>query len=316
MSSDMRSFRGFTLIELLVVIAIIGVLIALLLPAVQAAREAARRVQCTNNLLQLSIAVQNYEAANQLLPPGVVNPTGPISNTPTGYHFGWAARVLPYIEESAVYNHLNFGVGVYDVSNITARAIVIGPMLCPSDGGANRASIESIQEARGGEGGPGNASPYGEAGSGGLAQSSYAACHHDVEAPIDTTNHGAFYLNSTIGFDDITDGTSKTIFLGEKRRTGDLGWASGTSATLRNTGRGPNAFVAPAAGGPAGAGGGAAGSPEGPLYVGGFSSLHSGGSNFAFGDGSVHFLRDSINPDVFRRLGHRADGEMISADEY
>src|SRR4051794_28379521 len=91
---------GFTLIELLVVIAIISVLIALLLPAIQAAREAARRVQCVNNLMQIGIALQNYESSHELLPPGVINPSGPIQNAPTGYHASWMLQLLPFLEQS------------------------------------------------------------------------------------------------------------------------------------------------------------------------------------------------------------------------
>src|SRR3954449_786037 len=124
--------RGFTLIELLVVIAIIAVLIALLLPAIQSAREAARRAQCVNNLMQLSIALQNYESAHEVLPPGVVNDTGPIASAPKGYHFSWMVQILPYIEQKNVYRHLDFKKGAYDQSNQTARAVTIQSFLCPS----------------------------------------------------------------------------------------------------------------------------------------------------------------------------------------
>ena len=97
--------RAFTLIELLVVIAIIAVLIALLLPAVQAAREAARRAQCANNLVQLGIALQNYEASFERLPPGVVNDTSPVLDQPKGYHFGWLTQILTLRELNQAFSH-------------------------------------------------------------------------------------------------------------------------------------------------------------------------------------------------------------------
>jgi prepilin-type N-terminal cleavage/methylation domain-containing protein len=128
-----RPFSGFTLIELLVVIAIIAVLIALLLPAVQAAREAARRVQCCNNLTQLGVALHNYEAAHEVLPSGVVNPTGPISNTAVGYHHNWITQILPFIEQANAFRKVDFNAGVYDVANITVRAHLIQSLLCPSE---------------------------------------------------------------------------------------------------------------------------------------------------------------------------------------
>ncbi len=312
-----RPSTGFTLIELLVVIAIIAVLIALLLPAVQAAREAARRCQCVNNLMQIGIAAKNYENAFETLPSGVVNPTGPIQNTPSGYHFNWLTQLLPYLDEKPVYRHLDFKVGVYQPENGTTRAILMRVLLCPSSAGPERSA-------------PTNAtpSPWGEP-----ALTSYAACHNDVEAPIDVTNKGVFFLNSRIRYEDIEDGSSSTIFFGEKMtELSELGWASGTRATLRNTGFAVNGiakvFSAPLAadseeittGNPkakAAAGAGSTRTGEAPPDpVGGFSSRHPGGANFGFGDGSVKFLKNTINPQVFQLLGNRADGNLISADRY
>ena len=98
--TDRQSYRGgFSLVELAVVIGVIALLISLLLPSVQSAREAARRTQCRNNLMQLAIALHNYEMTFEMLPPGSVNETGPIRNTPQGYHHSWIVQILPYIEQ-------------------------------------------------------------------------------------------------------------------------------------------------------------------------------------------------------------------------
>jgi prepilin-type N-terminal cleavage/methylation domain-containing protein/prepilin-type processing-associated H-X9-DG protein len=289
--------RAFTLIELLIVVAIIAVLIALLLPAIQAAREQARRTQCINNLLQLGLAMGNYVSTHSVLPPGVVNSTGPIVNLPSGYHHGWAVQILPFLGQSNIYNHVNIQNTVYADSNMTVRGVHVSTFLCPSDGR------------------PGFMS--------------YAGCHHDVEAAIAADNHGVLYLNSHVRFDDITDGPAQTILLGELRvgTAPDLGWMSGTRATLRNTGHPPNdptsldslfkdspqlsdaekfaAMTQMAEDGVLPAG-----------FVGGFSSLHPGGSNFAFCDGSVRFLKKSISSRIYQLLGHRADGEPISDDSF
>ena len=319
--------QGFTLIELLVVIAIISVLIALLLPAVQAAREAARRAQCVNNLMQLALSLQNYESSHEVLPPGVVNATGPILDQPKGYHYGWITQILPYIELRNAYNHFNFKVGLYETQNDTTRTHLVRGFLCPSDSGPNR-------------------------GAGSVAMTSYVGSHNDVEAPIAANNNGVLFLNSAIRYEDIPDGTSQTIFLGEKRNNGlGQGWASGTRASLRNAGSGINqtspgtglSMVVPgpssrrAAGrasepftsklppasattGSTGASGRASvvdtGDAETPAFVGGYSSRHPGGGNFSFGDGSVRFLKTSIAPAVFRFLANRADGEIIDADKF
>src|SRR5215469_13316461 len=112
------SCRAFTVIEMLFVVAIIGILIALLLPAVQTARETARRHSCANNLYQLVIATHHYAAAHQVLPPGTIEPTGPIQNRPVGYHLGWVARILPFVEQGNVYDRIDFSVGAYHARNV------------------------------------------------------------------------------------------------------------------------------------------------------------------------------------------------------
>jgi prepilin-type N-terminal cleavage/methylation domain-containing protein/prepilin-type processing-associated H-X9-DG protein len=297
----MRRRLAFTLIELLFVVAIIAVLIALLLPAIQSSREMARRVMCGNNMLQLGIALGNYASTHRVFPPGVVNDKGPIDNLPVGYHYSWIVQILPYMEQRAIDRHFDFRKSVYAPSNQTARDAKIQTLLCPSDG------------TRG-------------------YSTSYAGCHHDVEAPIAADNTGILYLNSRVAYDDITDGPAYTILLGEMRGGSlTLGWASGTRASLRNTGHPidePDAHAAPK------------GNPSYPQpdpygtndlkvvaemvedgilpidYVGGFSSLHPTGGNYLFADGSVRLLKRSIDQQVYRFLGNRADGNLISDDSF
>jgi len=124
---------GFTLIELLVVIAIIAVLIALLLPAVQAAREAARRSQCVNNLKQIGLAIANYESANGCIPPSD-NVAIYTSATANANDFGMKVRILPYLEQSTIYNSFNQSYEYNLVQNGTVSAVSVNTFLCPSDG--------------------------------------------------------------------------------------------------------------------------------------------------------------------------------------
>ncbi|PQO31570.1 DUF1559 domain-containing protein [Blastopirellula marina] len=208
--------RGFTLVELLVVIAIIGVLIALLLPAVQQAREAARRMSCANNLSQLILAVHNYEAANGYFPAGSINDKGPIRNAPVGYHHNWISATLPYLGDSTTYNHIDFKKSVYDKAQNGPRKLNLDYLTCPS-------------------------SPWSRANDK-VAVSHYVGIHNHCELPIDTTNTGVFILNRNISTNDVSDGLSFTMFLSEAlpEPTSNLGWLSGTRATLRNTGTPPN----------------------------------------------------------------------------
>ncbi|HWE37977.1 MAG TPA: DUF1559 domain-containing protein [Isosphaeraceae bacterium] len=277
---------AFTLIELLVVLAIIGVLIALLLPAVQMSREAARRIQCCNNLMQIGLALQGYESSHNVFPPGVVDVgNGPLSNTPTGYHFGWFVRVLPYLEQKNLFHSFNFDVSVYNSENMTARSMHFTFLSCPTDYAPFQANA---------------ASP-----SGAEWMTNYAACHHDVEAPIAADNHGVFFLNSHVRLEDIDDGASNTIFAGERvKKDVTLGWSSGTRATLRNTGTPVNAGLVRSLSVPMPP-------PPSAAYVGGFGSYHAGGANFLLGDGSVRFLKSGVSGRMYQLLGHRDDGEVV-----
>ena len=146
----MKRRRAFTLIELLIVIAIIAVLIALLLlPAIQAAREQARRTQCVNNLLQLGLALGNYASTHSVLPPGVVNATGPIANLPNGYHHGWTVQILPFLGQSNIYNHINIRESVYADSNMTVRGVHVSTFSAlPTAGLARSATRAAITTSR------------------------------------------------------------------------------------------------------------------------------------------------------------------------
>jgi prepilin-type N-terminal cleavage/methylation domain-containing protein len=282
--------RGFTLVELLVVITIIGILIALLLPAVQAAREAARRASCLNNLTQIGIALQNYESAHGVLPPGTIDKQGPIHSQPKGYHMSWLVQLLPYIEEGTTFKHIDFSVGAYDKKNAPVRAINLSLFVCPSYG-AHRNPLNASDNT------------------GTWTISNYAACHHDVESPINADDHGVMYLNSHIGQRDVTDGTTHTIYVGEKLSDEqDLGWMSGTRATLRNTGTPPRWVL--------GLDVQDDGQPQRPindLAVGGFASAHPSCCNVLFGDGRTTTISYSVDLKVWQQLGNRADGQLLES---
>lgn len=279
-SSDSFDRRAFTLIELLVVIAIIGVMVGLLLPAVQSAREAARRTSCMNNMMQLGLATHNFEFSMEHLPAGVTNPTGPIRNEEIGQHVSWTVLLLPYIEQQVLHRMFDQAAGVYAPVNRDVRSLQVSTFMCPS-------FYLTTQV------------PY----------SNYAGCHHGSETPIDTTNNGLLFLNSAVQYHEIVDGSSNTILLGEMLPAeSDLGWASGTRATLRNASS-INLWPAPLPNQPARFGGQPV--DPGSLTVGGFESYHPGGANFVFGDGSTKFLTQSINPELLRQMGDRADAELM-----
>lgn len=328
--AEMRRQAGFTLIELLVVIAIMAILVALLLPAVQQAREAARRTSCKNNLKQLAIALHNYHHSHETYPPGVVNLTGPIRQAPAGYHHSWTVAVLPYLDAGPLSRAIDPTLSIYAEENLKARKVLLPVLLCPTDPGTDRSSVAT----------------------GSVALGNYAGNHHHLGAGIDINNHGVLFLNSRVRQKDIFDGSAHTIMLGEfKRNATDLGWASGTRSSLRNGG----AMINDTLGGSLyyndpdwippvnseaemgfddpwmdaddyGMGVDEAMTaapapprrPPSPARVdrtlfdpGGFGSHHVGGGQFAMCDGSIRFLSENIDPSTFGNLLDRADGTPI-----
>jgi len=306
--------RAFTLIELLVVIAIIAILIGLLLPAVQKVREAAARMSCQNNLKQIGLSLHGYHDANSVLPPGYLA-TAQYSDgaADTSPGWGWAAYLLPYIEQNNLFQQLNLA---QPVQNSVAGQTLVKVYLCPSD--LTPQAAFPVTDAFG------NAITA-------AAPACYTACCGGDESGIaDPTGLGIFYRNSRTRLTDVTDGTSSTIMIGEK----SWGNANGIWAGAINNGvcvRGKQ-NVCP--------GTGAGSYPAGALVLshshlnnattdtdGGlddFSSRHTGGSNFVFADGSVRFIR-SITGDnadgsytadslIFQALGTRANGEVVPGD--
>lgn len=301
-TSRERRRTGFTVVELLVVIGIIAILVAILLPSVQVAREAARRTQCMNNLKQLGLALQNYHLVSEMFPPGSVNAAGPVLDEAgpgldplaleplltNEYHMSWCVQLLPYLDQTPIYTSIDFNEGAYSPANAQFRMTLISCLLCPSD--------------------PGLVWPLGTR----PAPSSYAGVHHDRAVPVDVDQAGVMFLNSSTGARMFDDGESNTLLVGEKKLDSPplLGWMSGSRATLRATsslnGRPPGPVDAGAD-----AAAGAAGSGVKHAIDDGFSSLHAGGALFLFGDSAVRFLHDRIDAEVFRSLGNRADGAPL-----
>ena len=300
---------AFTLVELLVVIAIIAMLVTALMPAIQAARSTARRTQCKGNMTQLVMAMQNYEMAFTHYPSGVLDESGPIQSEAKGQHHSFLIAMLPYLDESTIHRNIDQTKSVYSDENARVRQMTIPTLQCPSD-----------------------------ASSGAEPSSSYAGCHHDVEAPIDADNHGMLFLNSQVTIEDVRDGLSQTLLLGEKTfKMNGLGWMSGTRATLRNTGTPINVSVwkplmrkasrpkkpvqrvdkRDAEDEEAKEKAAAAAKPTQPVSsVGGFGSSHGAGAHMAFVDGRVQFLPVTISGQVLQQLGHRDDGKLLDPAEY
>jgi prepilin-type N-terminal cleavage/methylation domain-containing protein len=323
--------RAFTLIELLVVIAIIGVLMSLLIPAVQKVRETAMKMKCASNLKQIGIALHNYHDTFGWFPPGYIDGNTDPSSTPdndVGPGWGWAAFLLPYLEQQNLYNQIDFRQGVGLGSNVAPSQVPLAIFQCPSDSHQEDFTVwpTNVVVAHGNYVGcngweecfynaGGNAQGGGNDGlSGGLGQS----------------GDGLFYRNSHKNFASVTDGVSQTIFVGE--RSANHSPSTWTGAVTG--GRCP-AWMAtqpysppytPPPGPPydnadfdealvlAHGNGTHLPSADYPIFdPDTFYSMHAGpGANFLFGDGSVHFLRRDINPNIYQYLCTISGGEDAS----
>ncbi|WP_165066965.1 DUF1559 family PulG-like putative transporter [Paludisphaera rhizosphaerae] len=314
-----RLQQAFTLIELLVVIAIIAVLIALLLPAVQSAREAARRAQCVNNLKQIGLALHNYTDSNGYFPPGyssfyrMDSGDAGTAEDDIGPGWGWASFILPQMEQRNLYDSINFNYTLTLPHNTTAQFLRVNSYLCPSDSTPitvpvrNEANTQTMYTV-------GCANYVGMYGIGEIG-----------DAP--GRGAGIFFRNSKINFAAITDGTSNTIAVGERSHnlsyvtwTGRAvgGWLFKTSSVEGGT---DQFMVDPEEAftmilGPVGTedGGRTPNDPE--AHVEDYWSRHPGGVNSLFADGSVRFIKSSINPIPWQALATRAGGEILSSDSY
>ncbi len=284
--------RGFTLVELLVVIAIIGVLVALLLPAVQAARSAARRISCDNNLKQLGLGLHNYESALRRLPPGYLYKFGALGNQAG---FGWSAMILPYLEHNAVYARLNFNVPVFDPRNAMIREMHLPIFLCPEDSVSVGSYVEMGREK--------------------YAMASYVASFGPPDLDATQEKHDGMYSrNGGTRFAEVLDGLSNTLSCGERqngpfRKGGVHGphfsyettWIGAvrevTNPTddhghmvLFQTGNTPNSQF----------------SDDRDV-----SAPHVGYANFLMGDGSVRLITEDIDITVYQGLSTKAGSEVV-----
>ena len=304
--------KAFTLVELLVVIAIIGILIGMLLPAVQQVREAARRIQCSNNLKQMALGFHNYESGQMHLPAGMVSRPLMTDADAKTVAFGWGVVILPQIEQPAQYDLLaaisdNLIVPAVSNSTVDYRPVVLGAFICPS------CPMDEINPRRGISGQNAGKSNYAAVWGTETLGNGIGAFGNlkESEAVLGTVTNGISSLNSKTSFGSITDGTSNTFLIGER----DGAPISQTITDIRYAANwiGANeAIFLNGTMGVTGSGNFALNAVTGNrrAQLGAFASTHTGGGNFAFGDASVHFISDSVDDTVYQGYGTRSGQEV------
>ena len=323
MAFRIRRHRAFTLVELLVSIAIIGMLIALLLPAVQAAREAARRSACSNNFKQIGVALQNYHSAHQVFPPGTLFTTAgsgagcagtPVADYPG---FAWGALLLPYLEHQETYELFDFA-GIYQPNSWEASGHLVTAFICPSE--VNDTNWVDCCTGSDHEGDP--SKDWRLSNMAGIADSVDAFCWFYQPTHI---GRGVLFNFAKVHTGKIQDGTSQTAMVGEivggrGRDAAGLQVWIGHSWVARNV-----ADMSQGINGPGTIPGGRndvidpfdgdGGNRHDEYHrENGFSSFHPGGAHFVYADGSVQFLNEDANIDVLYASATRAGGDIISGD--
>jgi prepilin-type N-terminal cleavage/methylation domain-containing protein/prepilin-type processing-associated H-X9-DG protein len=334
----MRIRRAFTLIELLVVIAILAVLVALLLPAVQQVREAARRTQCRNNLRQIGLALHNYHDHASMFPPGYISAnTDPsvILTTPPYQGWGWTAMILPQLDQASLHNQLNFGGSILQTLGQPANpmATALPTVRCPSDQGQRLVEYLDVTQDRLWTVPPAHlqfarSNYFGVIGRQSSAPAGVQGLQFGLEMTTDYFS-GSFADDSSIGVRNLLDGASQTVIVGERytpaapgRMTNPNPVGHGTWVGVPSEGAGGGHTVlgdvsvdtttaADSDGSLAPAGFHINGNntprfPRGQTT--GFGSMHTGGCHFLLADGSVRFISENTDIELYRKLGDINDG--------
>ena len=319
--NDKNARYGFTLVELLVVIAIIGILVALLLPAVQQAREAARRTSCVNGLRQMALAGLNFESSAQTLPAGHQHNECPGSSDPNSFGWGWRTQILPFIEEQALFDSLNLNLPMNDPSQIEEVRSIISLFLCPSDSALNDTLLTISGDFA--------VSLSNYVGNGGAFEDSFVPdltrCGNDFDFSDGVLMRTVNQKHVGVKLRQVRDGTSKTFFVGETLKFGinrTFIWDPGTfggvngsafaARTLTQVRTGHGEFNPDL-------------SASDAIKRNSFASNHTGGAHFVYVDGSTHFISEEIDHNqltfgqeqsgmqmgTYQRLFSRDDGLVI-----